>query len=222
MTHPTFFVTGTDTDVGKTVAAAWLTLHLDGVYWKPLQCGDLENGGDTQAVRTLAELPDSQILTPRHELAAPLSPHEAARRENTTIQLTDFTLPKAGERPLILEGAGGLLVPLNDTGESVADLIQHLDIPAIVVTRSTLGTINHTLLTLEALRQRQIPVAGLIMNGPLTLHNRQALEQFSKAPILAEIPTLDPLTKEALLAIKPEIDPLKIDLEHLKALQQAA
>ncbi len=196
-----FFVTGTDTDVGKTVAAAWLMLHTDAAYWKPVQSGLDEP--DIRAVQSLTGLDSSFFFPSLYELTQPLSPHEAARRDNVRIDLNRFTLPKT-DRPLVVEGAGGLLVPLNEK-DLVIDLIARLALPVILVCRSGLGTINHTLLSLEAMKARDLPVTGLIINGPRTPHNRQALEDYGRVPILAEIDRLDPLNKEALLAIKPEI-----------------
>jgi dethiobiotin synthase len=204
--NPRFFVTGTDTDVGKTVAAAWLMLQLDGTYWKPVQSG-IDGMTDETVIRTLTGLPDGRFTPPTYTLTQPLSPHESARRDDVRIDMDSFRLP-ATDRPLIVEGAGGLMVPLNEK-QFVIDLIAHLDIPAILVTRSGLGTINHTLLSLKALKDKNIPVAGLIINGPLTPHNRQALEEYGNVRIIAEIPRLDVISKETLLAIKPEFDVLE-------------
>lgn len=200
---PAFFVTGTDTDVGKTVAAVWLALHHDGAYWKPVQSGT-DGGTDEDTVKTLTGLPADRFYPPTYTLTQPLSPHEAARRDGVAIDMTRFTMPDAG-RPLVIEGAGGLMVPLTEK-HFVIDLIARLGVPAILVARSGLGTINHTLLSLAALRDKNIPIAGLIINGPKTPHNRQALEEYGGVPILAEIDRLPALTREALRAIKPEFD----------------
>ena len=171
-----FFVTGTDTDVGKTVAAAWLTLQLGASYWKPVQSG-IDGTTDEQSVRALTNMPDNRFFPSTYTLTQPLSPHESARRDGVKIDMNKFALPTCN-RPLIVEGAGGLMVPLNET-HFVIDLIAQLSIPAILVCRSGLGTINHTLLSLEALRKRNIPIAGLIINGPKTPHNRQAIEEYA-------------------------------------------
>ncbi len=198
-----FFITGTDTDVGKTVAAAWLMLHLDGAYWKPVQSGTAD-GTDEATIRNLTLFPDDRFYFPTYTLTQPLSPHEAARRDGIALDMTRFTLPPAA-RPLIVEGAGGLMVPLTDR-HFVIDLIAQLGLPTILVARSGLGTINHTLLSLMALRDRNIPVAGLIINGPTTPHNRQALEEYGGVPVLAEIDRLPALNAAALKAIKPAFD----------------
>ncbi|NCC22677.1 MAG: dethiobiotin synthase [Alphaproteobacteria bacterium] len=197
-----YFITGTDTEVGKTVAAAWMMMMLDGVYWKPVQSG-LEGPLDRRTVQTLTGFDDSRFYPSRLELSQPLSPHEAAWRDGVRINLDDFELP-AARRPMIVEGAGGVLVPLNEK-EFMIDLIARLGLPAVLVCRSTLGTINHTLLSLEALRARDIPVAGLIVSGPKTPHNRAALEEYGRVPIIAEIDELNPLNRAALESIKPEI-----------------
>ena len=204
-----YFITGTDTDVGKTVAASWMMLHLDGQYWKPIQSG-LEGPVDKDSVRHLTQLSDDRFCPCTYELQQPLSPHEAARRDGVRIDLDAFSLP-ASDRPLIVEGAGGVLVPINEK-HFVIDLIAHLQLPTVVVCRSTLGTINHTLTTLEALRSRHIPIAGLIINGPKTPHNRQALVEYGNVPIIAEMDWFEDLNKEALLSVQPEIN-----LETLKA-----
>ncbi|NBB69563.1 MAG: dethiobiotin synthase [Alphaproteobacteria bacterium] len=198
-----YFVTGTDTDCGKTVAAAWLMLAVDGAYWKPVQSG-LDGPIDRTTVQTLTGYDDARFLPSRFELTQPLSPHEAARRDGVRIRLEDFDLPHA-ERPLIVEGAGGLLVPLDESA-FVVDLIARLGLPAVLVCRSTLGTINHTLLSLAALRARGVHPAGLIVNGPKTPHNRDALERYGGLPVIAEIDRLERLDAASLAAIAPEIE----------------
>ncbi len=197
----TYFVTGTDTDVGKTIASAWAMLHLNANYWKPIQSGLDQK--DINTVQKITALPNDCFFPSTFELTQPLSPHESARRDDVKIFLSDFTLPQS-DKPIIVEGAGGLQVPLNKT-HFVSDLINHLDIPTIVVCRSGLGTINHTLLTLEALRARDIKIKGLIICGEKSPHNRQALEEYGQAPIIAEIDFLPTITAQALLDIKPEI-----------------
>lgn len=198
-----YFITGTDTDVGKTVASAWAMLHLKADYWKPVQCG-FDPSTDIQSVQAMTELPEDHFHGECYRLKEPLSPHEAAKREGVEIKMEEFILPQT-PNPLIVEGAGGLMVPLNEN-EFVIDLIKHLGLPTILVARSGLGTINHTLLSLEALRARDITVAGIIMSGHKSPHNRAALEEYGDVPILAEIDHMDVINKEALLAVKPEFD----------------
>lgn len=202
-----FFVTGTDTDVGKTVVSAWLLAHLDACYWKPVQAGT-EPETDTQTVRRLAELPEDRIVPEAYVLKEPMAPHEAARREGISIDMAKLVGPQ-DDRLLIVEGAGGLLVPLNEK-DYVIDLIEDLNLPVVLVARSTLGTINHTLLSLEALRRRGLVVAGVVINGPESPHNRAAIERYGKTQVIVEIPQLDTVTRSALRQIAPEFDLLKL------------
>jgi dethiobiotin synthetase len=198
-----FFVTGTDTDVGKTVVSAWLLAHLDACYWKPVQAG-AEPETDSETVRRIANLAEDRILPEAYLLREPIAPHEAARRSGIAIDMARLA-PPITNRLLVVEGAGGLLVPLNDEA-CVIDLAAVLHLPVILVTRSTLGTINHTLLSLEALRRRGVPLAGVVVNGPETPHNRAAIEHYGQVRVIAEIPWLETVTREALLAIEPELD----------------
>ena len=198
-----YFITGTDTDVGKTIASAWLMLHLEADYYKPAQAGLEET--DRQTVQDITNFPADRFHPCTYELTQPLSPHESAKRDGIAIEMDKFALPQT-TRPLIVEGAGGLMVPLNDDN-LVIDLIAQLELPIILVCRSGLGTINHTLLSLEAIHTRNLPIAGLIISGHKSPHNREALEQYSGGvPIIAEIDHLDHVSAENLLAIKPEIE----------------
>ncbi len=191
-----YFVTGTDTGVGKTVISAALTLGLGACYWKPVQSGTKEDDGiDAETVARLTGLPRERIFPSPYAFREPVSPHLAARLEGAEIRLSELTPPPV--RPLVVEGAGGILVPLSGH-HLMIDLIQQLEIPVLVVARSTLGTINHTLLTLEALRSRAIPIAGVILNGPLNPENRAAIEAHGKVPVLAEVPTLSALNQASL------------------------
>ncbi len=198
-----YFITGTDTDAGKTIAAAWVMLHLDADYWKPTQSG-LQPPTDTQKIQQITGFSHDRFHPETYRLRQPLSPHEAAKRDNIEIDMAAFTLPKTS-RSLVIEGAGGLMVPLNKNN-FVIDLIAQLNIPTILICRSGLGTINHTLLSLEALRAREIPIAGIIMSGKKSPHNRQAIEEYGDVPIIAEIDYLDIIDKKSLLAIKPEMN----------------
>lgn len=193
---PAFFVTGTDTDVGKTIISALLTLGLQGAYWKPIQSGTTPST-DTEAVRLLTQLDDSHFIPERFRLKHPLSPHAAAALEGKTIHLHDFVLPHTAKPHLIVEGAGGLMVPLNDR-DFILDLIQVLRLPVCLVARSTLGTINHTLLSLEQLRRSNVPILGVILNGPKNPSNRDAIVRYGRVPILGEVEPLPELTPETL------------------------
>jgi dethiobiotin synthase len=198
-----FFVTGTDTDVGKTVVSAWLVARLGACYWKPVQAGNHPET-DSEIVRRLTEVPPERILPEAYILPEPIAPHEAARRAGVAIDMEKLVPPPC-DRTLVVEGAGGILVPLNETAY-IIDLARDLELPVILVTRSTLGTINHTLLSLEAIRRRGLHLAGIVVNGPETPHNRAAIERYGQAEIIAEIPWLDQMTPAALRAIEPELD----------------
>lgn len=155
------FVTGIGTDVGKTIAAAILTQALEADYWKPIQAGDLEHS-DSIKVSTLLSNAKSQILENSYQLNTPASPHFSAQLDGIIIDLNHIKEPKTSNH-LVIEGAGGLLVPLNDT-DCIIDLIQK-DYEVILVSRHYLGSINHTLLSLEALKNRNISCAGIIFSG---------------------------------------------------------
>lgn len=195
------FVTGTDTNVGKTVVSALLTLGLDADYWKPVQSGTTPST-DTADVRAWTGLPADRFLEERWRLALPASPHLSASVEGVRIDLNDFDIPDRSQpwqRPLIVEGAGGLLVPLNEQALMI-DLIARLRLPVVLVTRTTLGTINHTLLSLEALRARQIPVVGVVLNGEEHLTNAEAIRDYGRVHVLGRIPPLPQLTPATLRA----------------------
>jgi len=155
------FVTGISTDVGKTIAAAIITEALEADYWKPVQSGDLDNS-DSHKIKKYISNDTTVIHENSYQLNTPASPHLAAALDNVTIDLKKITEPKT-KNHLVIEGAGGIFVPLNDT-DSVVDLIQK-DYKVIVVSRHYLGSINHTLLTVEALQNRKIKVAGIVFSG---------------------------------------------------------
>ncbi len=197
------FVTGTDTGVGKTVASAWLCLHTGADYWKPVQSGYPPDRDADEVAR----LSGARIHPERFLLRLPRSPFEAAAREGLRLGLDDFALPKT-ERPLVIEGAGGVLVPLNED-ETMLDLMARLAAPVLVVARTGLGTINHTCLTLQALRARALPVLGVILCGQPDCEesgqsNAEAIEHFGHVRVLGRIPPLAPLTREALLRVAPD------------------
>ncbi len=159
------FITGIGTDVGKTIAAAILVEAMGADYWKPIQAGELHHT-DTMKVKELVTNPISVFHPEAYRLAKPMSPHAAAAEEGITINLESINPPPANNT-LIIEGAGGLMVPLNDD-VLIIDLIQKLQAQAVLVSRNYLGSINHTLLSAEALLSRNIPVAGIIFNGKPT------------------------------------------------------
>ena len=208
MKNPAFpskiFVTGTDTDVGKTVAAAMLTAGLNAMYWKPVQSGAPH---DTDTVKKLAEIGDEQRFPEAFRLTEPLSPHASAKIDGVHIDMNEICLPDVPEdRHLVVEGAGGLLVPLNDH-DLIIDLIWKLELPVVLVTRSSLGTINHTLLSIEALRNEGIEIFGVIMNGEENQSNLEAIEHYGQVPVIGRIPRLSELNREALLEVFSTLDP---------------
>lgn len=188
------FVSGTDTDVGKTVLSAWLAAQWPADYWKPAQSGTVD-GSDSERV---AQLAGARCHPEVWRLAAPLSPHRAAELEARELSLADVPEPPAAER-LVIEGAGGLMVPLNGR-ELMIDLVARLKAPVLLAARSGLGTINHTLLSLQALRARGLPVLGVAMLGAPDAANRAAIEHHGRVRVLAELPRLEPLTPERLRA----------------------
>jgi dethiobiotin synthase len=199
------FVTGTDTGVGKTIVSAALMHRLRPSgpmrYWKPVQTG-IEEDDDTATVRRLGACGDTEVFDDGVRLPRPLSPHASARLAGVTIAIDDIVHRVAGQASpptWIVEGAGGVLVPLNDR-ELMIDLMVRLALPVVVVSRSGLGTINHTLLTLEALAARRLAVAGVVMNGPLDPSNRAAIETYGHVPVIGELPPLDPLSADTLSA----------------------
>ncbi|MGE5515724.1 MAG: dethiobiotin synthase [Bacteroidota bacterium] len=190
------FVTGTDTDVGKTLVSAWLTEAWKADYWKPIQTG----AADITDYGTVAKLVPGAVIHPSaYVFQAPLSPHEAARRERARIDLSAL-VPPATANVLVVEGAGGAMVPLNEMALTV-DFMERLGLPAVVVARSGLGTINHTLMTLEVLRRRRIPILGVVMNGQRNPANRQAIEHFGAVPVLAEIQPLPAVTASVVAGL---------------------
>ncbi len=190
------FVTGTDTGIGKTVISAILLAGLRGMYWKPIQSG-LEGITDTEWVRDKTGLPAEHFHAETYRLRLPLSPHASAAHDGVRIELGSFTAPETeGSKSLIIEGSGGIMVPLNER-LFMTDLIKKLDTPVLLVSSSSLGTINHTLLSLERLRREGLDVTGVVMNGPRNPVNRKAIEEYGGIKVLAEIeflPVIDPET----------------------------
>lgn len=184
MSASRIFVTGIGTDVGKTVAAAVITQALDADYWKPVQAGLDQT--DTDTLRALVTRTGFRAHPEAYRLRAPMSPHAAAARENIEIRLDRIQTP-ATDRTLVIEGAGGLLVPLAD-GSRVVDLIVQLNAPVVVVSRHYLGSINHTLLTLEALRARDISLLGVLFVGEENPETEAAIRGASGDRILGRIP----------------------------------
>ncbi|MFT8895703.1 MAG: dethiobiotin synthase [Acetobacter sp.] len=193
------FVTGTDTGVGKTFISACLTRAWDALYWKPLQTGLSEEAGDTPTVTELVGADADRILPPADTFLAPLSPQAAAAAEGRAVDVSRLVLPmNQSQRPLVVEGAGGVDVPVTKD-ILLIDQIAAFGLPVVVVARSGLGTVNHTLLTLEALRRRGIGIAGVVLNGPPNPGNRAAIEEHGHVAVLAEVPLFENITAESVM-----------------------
>ncbi|AWH73988.1 dethiobiotin synthase [Dokdonia sp. Dokd-P16] len=181
--NKTYFITGISTDVGKTVAAAIVTQSLEADYWKPIQAGDLDNS-DTHKVKRLVNNEISQYHDNSYSLKTPMSPHAAAEIDGITVTPASIKRPET-TRPLVIEGAGGILVPINET-ETIADLIVPSD-KVIVVSRHYLGSINHTLLTVELLKARGLAVAGIIFSGEEHPTTEAIIEKMTGVTIIGRI-----------------------------------
>lgn len=176
-----FLIAGSGTDVGKTIVAAILTVLLQGDYWKPIQCGE----GDTEEMKRLLGSAKHRIHPPAYSFRAPLSPHHASRLEGTLICPKSIEPPKTS-RPLIIEAVGGIFVPLTTSLLSI-DVFKRWKCQWIVVSRHYLGSINHTLLTLDALRRHRVPLAGIIFNGEPNPDTEEAILTQSKLPLLGRL-----------------------------------
>ena len=185
-----FVVTGTDTGIGKTVFSAALAGALGASYWKPVQAG-LEGETDSETVRRLSELPPDRILPEAYRLKLPASPHIAAAREGRRIEPGRLAIP-ARPGPLVIEGAGGLMIPLSPDLLQI-DVFASWGLPAILCARTSLGTINHTLLSLEAMARRSIEVHGIVFTGEGDEEVEAAILGFGKARRLGRLPPLVPL-----------------------------
>ena len=196
------FVTGTDTGIGKTIVSAALMNAFrqkeNVCYWKPIQTG-IEEDNDTKTVENLADCSAEEIFDKGFRLEKPLSPHLSAKLANVEITVEKtlkFIEDQSNEIFWIIEGAGGILVPLNEN-ELMSDLIKTLDLPVLIVARSSLGTINHTLLTIENLRNRDLKILGVVLNGEPNEENTLAIEHFGNVEVLA-MPKLEKLNFENL------------------------
>ena len=192
-----FVVTGTDTDIGKTVFAAGLAGALSAHYWKPVQAG-VDPEGDKETVARLSGIPNAHILPEAYRLTTPASPHLAARVDGVEVRLDKLALPQV-DGPLVVEGAGGVLVPVSET-LLMADLFAHWQLPVILCARTALGTINHSLLSIEALRNRGVPLAGIAFIGDPHEENERIIPLLAKVPSLGRLPRLDPLDAASLKA----------------------
>jgi dethiobiotin synthetase len=190
------FITGIDTGIGKTLVAAILAEALEADYWKPVQAGALDNS-DTQRVRALLSNDTSHCHPESYRLKHFMSPHAGAEKEGITIDKSELNVPDT-DRPLLIEGAGGIMVPL--TREYlILDLMADWQYPAILVSKNYLGSINHTLLSVEILRERDIPLAGIIFNGPPTPSTESVILEYTGVPCLGKIPQLEEVSQKNIL-----------------------
>jgi dethiobiotin synthase len=196
-----FFITGTDTGVGKTVVSALFCAAFDALYWKPIQTG-IREGSDRSTVMKLAQIPLTRTIPEVYTFGPPVSPHLAARLANVRIELTKIRVPEIirsnAQESLIIEGAGGALVPINRT-QCMTDLMRQLTFPVLLVSRTALGTINHTLLSLAALRASHLRVRGVIMVGAPNVENRKAIEHYGEIEVLGTLPLLKKINRRKLL-----------------------
>ena len=188
-------ICGTDTDVGKTIVSSFFVQGLKGVYWKPIQSGT-EEVTDTQTVCKILNLEPKRYLPERYKFKAPVSPHWAAEKESKFIEPNNLYLPDLNQL-IIIETAGGLMVPLNRNWLQI-DQLRVWQSPIVLVARTGLGTLNHTLLSLEALRKRNINILGIVLNGPPHDDNPRTLEQFGDTKILARLPIFKEVNAKVL------------------------
>jgi len=192
------FVTGTDTGVGKTLLSALLVAALDRKYWKPVQTGASE-GTDRDTVMRWGGVSKDSTFPETYIFDPPVSPHLAAEQQGTTIDLARIQRP-ATPHSLIIEGAGGVFVPLNDHA-FMLDLMRALEAPIVVAGRTALGTINHTLLTVAAIRNAELDLRGVVMLGKENAENRRAIERFGNVPVVGVVPWLEKIDRASLLSV---------------------
>lgn len=188
------FVTGTDTSVGKTIISAILASGLNASYWKPIQSGMLDQT-DSDFVREFSGTKGC-VFPEAYRLSQPLSPHASAAYDDVVIDIDTIVLPQC-QGSLIVEGAGGVFVPLNDR-QFVIDLMKKLALPVLVVSENRLGAINQTLLTINALRGGGCDVFGVVMNGPPDSVNRQAIADYGRIDVIAEIDRIDTIDQNSI------------------------
>ncbi len=199
------FVTSIDTNVGKTVCSSILCAGLGYDYWKPVQCGDLDFS-DSMKVKSYSPL--TKVHAESFQLNAPMSPHEAAKLENMDISINDFKLPKSEE--IIIEGAGGVMVPLNYKGNMIVELASVFEAKVIIVFKNYLGSINHTLLTIDKVKSVGLDVLGLLVVGDEVISSERIIEDATQMNIIARIPMVDRINqkwvKEQGIKVKNKLD----------------
>ena len=190
-------VTATGTDIGKTVFAAALTAALDGCYWKPVQAG-LDDGSDLERVGRLSGLPAERLLPEAYRLTTPCSPHRAAEIDGVTIDVDALEPPRC-DRPLVIEGAGGVLVPFTRQA-TFADVMARWRLPVVLVAATSLGTISHSLTAIEALRTRKVDIRGIAFVGDAVEDSEATIADMGRVKRLGRLPMIDPIEPVALAA----------------------
>ena len=198
-----FIICGTDTDIGKTLISSFFVRGLNSFYWKPIQSG-IESQTDSQTIQKITQINKEQIINEAYIFTQPVSPHWAAEIDKKTINFNMLKLPKVNGS-LIVETAGGLMVPITRSFLQI-DQIKKWDLPVILVCKSSLGTLNHTLLSIEALKKRNINIIGLVINGEKHLDNAKTISEFSGIPIIAEFPYIQKIDSDNLDILWKELD----------------
>ena len=199
----TYFITGIGTEIGKTLVSSILVESLKADYWKPIQSGDLDNS-DSYKVKKLITNKISKIHPEFHGLSAPISPHAAAKLDKIKINISNINVPIT-KNHLIIEGAGGIFVPLNDK-EIILDLILKINCEVIIVSKNYLGSINHTLLTINALKEKKIKIKGLYFTGEKNLESETIIKKMGKIKILGKIPYIDKINSIKINEIAKKIN----------------
>ena len=197
-----YFVTGIGTEVGKTIASTIITQALKADYWKPVQAGELDDS-DRMKVETLIDNDRSKFHPEAYRLNQPMSPHAAAERDGVEIDISSIKMPHT-DNHLVIEGAGGLLVPLNDK-DTILNLIETLNCEVILVSRHYLGSINHTLMSIELLKQRNIPVKGILFNGKENKDTESIITKMGGIEVLGRIDELENLNKSVINSIAQDL-----------------
>ena len=198
-----FIICGTDTDIGKTLISSFFVRGLNSFYWKPIQSG-IEAQTDSQTVEKLSQVSRNKIIKEAYVFTKPLSPHWASEIDKKTINLDTLGIPKV-KGSLIIETAGGLMVPLTRNFLQI-DQIKKWNLPVILVCKSSLGTLNHTLLSIEALKSRNIEILGLVVNGKKHLDNPKTLVEFSGMPLITEFPHIKKIDSNNFDILWKELD----------------
>ena len=209
-----FIICGTDTDIGKTLISSFFVKGLNSFYWKPIQSG-IESQTDSQTVEKLAQVSKEKIIKEAYVFTKPLSPHWAAEIDQKTINFEKLRLPKV-QGSLIVETAGGLMVPITRNFLQI-DQIKQWNLPVILVCKSSLGTLNHTLLSIEALKGRNIEILGLVVNGEKHLDNPRTLVDFSGIPLITEFPYIEKMDSNNLDILWKELDIKNKLISHLNS-----